>query len=254
MNHHAKDRLQQLGNALQSQIEDQLTCAQCQQLLPDYMQTEQESGTDIGEQARWAAVRDHLALCPYCLEAYQQLQEWLTASLADAIPNANQYPAFDLSFLESPAPAPSPLDWPFALLEQSRQQGRAWVQAASQALYLLFAPPPSPALAGWVTKSDPENSLLQRITLDEAEYPGWEIEALLFATDEGYCQLEVSLYALAQPETTLGGIAVTLFDGVESRVALTDANGLAEFAAIARMRLPELTLRIDLPTSPDQPD
>lgn len=252
MNHHTKDRLQQLGHALQREIEDPLTCAQCQTLLPELMQAEHEPGADMTHDERWRTVRDHLALCPYCLEAYQQLQEWLADSLADAIPSASVYPTFDLSFLESPSPAPLVLDWPFALLEKSRQQGKAWVQATSHALYLLFAPPPSLAMAGWVTKSDQEDTLLQRITVDEAEYPGWEIEALLFASNEEQCKLEVSLYALTQPNTTLDGIAVTLFDGVEPRVELTDANGLVEFAAIARTRLAELALRIDLPAPPEQ--
>lgn len=243
-------RLQQLGRALQSQIEDPLTCDQCQALLPDYGTAENADAPPPSTNIRWAAVRHHLALCPYCTAAYQQMNEWLTAGNQDAIPGAATYPAFDLSFLEASAPAAAPFTWPFALLEKRRQQGVQWLHEAASGLYLLFTPAPALAGAGWAVKSGADDTLLARTVLGEDEYPGWEIEATVFATSADHCRVEVSLYAFAPLPDNLSGIVVTLHDGVTDRFALTDANGLAEFAAVPRERIAVFVLRVNLPSAP----
>jgi len=243
-------RLQQLGRALQSQIEDTLTCDQCQALLPDYSTAENRDALLLSTETRWAAVSRHLALCPHCTAVYEQMNEWLTAGYQDAIPGAGAYPAFDLSFLEPPAAAASPLGWPLALLEKRRQQGVQWLHEAASGLYLLFTPTPALAGAGWAVKSGADDTLLARTVLGEDEYPGWEIEATVFATGADHCRVEVSLYAFAPLPDDLSGIVVTLHDGVAERFALTDANGLAEFAAVPRERIAAFVLRVDLPSAP----
>lgn len=241
--------LHQLGRALRTQIEDSLTCDQCQAFLPDYVQAEQETSEGIGQEQRLVAVRDHLALCPYCAAAYEQVREWLSDSLHDATPSAVAYPAFDLAFLESPASAAPPFAWPFALLQKRRQQGEQWLQDTAGALYLLFAPPPALAGAGWAVKSAADTTPLARTVLSEDDFPGWEIEATVFAISADLCRVEISLYAFVPLPDDLSGIGITLHDGITERAALTDANGLVEFDAVLRTRLDNLIVRVDLPGS-----
>ncbi|MFN8494086.1 MAG: hypothetical protein U0350_41190 [Caldilineaceae bacterium] len=248
-NSDTKAALQQLGRALHSQIEDTLTCDQCQARLPDYIQAEHESGAKGGEAQFAVAIRHHLALCPHCQAAYAQVQAWLTTGFEDALPKTVTYPTFELSFLQPPLPTTSPFTWPLAHLQKHRQQSQQWFQDRIGNLYLFFAPAPLLAEVGWAVKSNAEESLLARTSLSEDDSPGWEIEAAIFATGPDLCRVEVSLYAFAPLPDDLAGIGVALHDGVNERFALTDAHGIVEFEDVPRDRIGDLLLRIDLPAA-----
>ena len=236
--------LQQLGNALRTQVEDTLTCEQCQLLLPEMIQGEQSQDNGAGQHT--VAVHNHLALCPYCTAAYEQVREWITASLQDT-PRAVVYPTFDLSFLQPPPPVTPARAWPLALLQERRRQGEQWLHDLTSGLYLFFAPTPGLAEVGWAVKADAAELPLARTSFVEETLPGWEIEATIFATTADQCRVEIAVYAATPLTDDLAGIDISLYDGVNERVACTDANGLVEFDAIPRTRIGELILRIELP-------
>ena len=52
--------------------EDGLTCQECQDLLPDYVQAEREGQSDA---QRWRPLALHLAMCPHCSVEHTALSD-----------------------------------------------------------------------------------------------------------------------------------------------------------------------------------
>ncbi|MFQ5857769.1 MAG: hypothetical protein ACE5LU_19360 [Anaerolineae bacterium] len=227
-------RLRRIAQALNSTVEDRLTCDACQAQLADYVHA-QAAGTDTD---RFADVRDHLALCPFCAEAFAQVYEWVLASLADAVPVAESYPAFELPFLAEAI-------WSDDVVRRAIEQGRQWIQDALGAVYVLLGPglQAQPAVA-WVTKSGEPGALLYQTVLEEEAAPGWEIEVSAFMEDEATCRVEVALYRPGAPDAELAGVPITLWYEQVFETAETDAGGVAEFASVLRSKLDQIVVRV----------
>jgi hypothetical protein len=123
-------RLCVLIRALSQDVEDPLTCAMCQALLPGYVQTEQDGE---GREARWQPVAAHLASCPYCMLARAELEALLDLAYAKIGQQAEATPAPDLAFLHSSqneASAPWQLD----------ELGRLTIELTEQLLSTLLPP------------------------------------------------------------------------------------------------------------------
>lgn len=236
-------QLRQLGQALENQFEDTLTCDQCQAILPDYVSATVGVGAAALAPTEQVAVEYHLALCPHCTAAHQQVQAWFSQSLSDTIPTASPYPDFDLTFL-TPQPTSATIKSnPRQILTILRQQGKQFLQDTLGELYLLLNLAPQNA-SGWAVKSGEENLLLARTLLSDVDVPGWEVEATAFAVDAEISRLEVSLYSIDSSRQDLSGITVTLDDGVSERVGVSDTNGLVEFDRVRRERLPSVVVHI----------
>lgn len=241
--------IQALGGAM----EDRLDCNTCQAQLPDFLYAQQTpAAMRTLDAARFADLRTHLALCPYCIAAYVQTAEWLVGAETDTTPVAATYPAFDLTFLRDSSRGEEtrrPSARVRTMLEQARQEGRRWFADAVGDLYLWFAPElltqPAPA---WALKSSMPNALVAQTVLTAEETPGWEIEVSAFAIEEDQtlCRLEVALYPLAASSDELGGIGVTVAYAATEEQRTTDVAGVAEFPPVPIHQLADVVVRIDL--------
>jgi len=64
--------MKHLWRALDTAAQDRLTCQACQDRLPEYLLARALGGPG---QARWRDVELHLATCPFCSSAYDELAE-----------------------------------------------------------------------------------------------------------------------------------------------------------------------------------
>ncbi|HRW08421.1 MAG TPA: hypothetical protein P5121_25130 [Caldilineaceae bacterium] len=238
--------------ALDQPVDDQLDCGTCQALLPEFLHEQQQAaqGAPVQDE-HYAAVRTHLALCPYCTAAYVQMAEWVAASQADTIPRATTYPTFDLSFLEGAEETNAEVT-PFNVrVQQAIQAGRDWFTDTIDGVTLIFGPSlqTQPA-SGWAVKSGATEQLLTQIVVGEDALDGWEIECSVFAdaADDRLCQIEISLYRLHPAVTTAADIPVTLRYGATAIGRRTDEDGIVTFAAVPVDQLAEASVQVALPS------
>src|SRR6266545_2497958 len=64
--------MKHLWRALKSEEVDRLTCQACQNRLPEYLLAETNQKTNLPQ---WRAMRLHLAICPVCSQARDELVE-----------------------------------------------------------------------------------------------------------------------------------------------------------------------------------
>src|SRR5262249_36517831 len=117
--------LQALVTALRSPVEDTISCATCQAMLPDFIQAHHSGELVHTAGPRFVELRNHLALCPHCTAAYEQVMVALQESERDVIPPAEAYPTFDLAFLaDAPVAATPSLGTlgPLALIDKAIEQ------------------------------------------------------------------------------------------------------------------------------------
>jgi hypothetical protein len=220
-------------------------------------------------------VRVHLALCPYCAEAYSQVAEWIQASEADRVEVTTEYPHFDFSFLSddridnataaalgaaSSEDAVSP--WLMERVGQAIAAGKSWVGDAAGNLYLwLGSGLKTQPTAGWALKSaEPGARLAHTLFSGDAtgshtgdELAQWEIEISAVADDEieTECQIEVAVYPLGG-QRELAGIVVMLHSGSMVQRMLTDAAGVAVFAGVPIGALDQVIVQVGVGAQPRQ--
>lgn len=243
-------RLQQLVRTAMDGRDDRISCDTCQARLPDYIQAQLEAIQAVRMDMESEEVRDHLALCPYCLAAYAEVTELLLASQADTIPVAATYPVFNAIPI-SPALSPKSATpaWSTDTVQRAIAAGQQWVQDTLGGVYLLLAQTiQTQPEASWALKSSAAGTLLAQIVLGEDEIIGWEIEASVFADVENFalCRVEVALYNIDDPSAPLNGITVTLHSGDITHTRLTDEGGVAEFADVPRTDLAHMAIRVAL--------
>ena len=78
--------------------EDDLTCHECEELLPGYLTADGLGDTDAPE---WARVKRHLAACPHCAAAYASLADLVASAYGESGAEPPYYPEPNLSFLRS---------------------------------------------------------------------------------------------------------------------------------------------------------
>lgn len=227
-------RLHRLAQAVASSAEDALTCEECQAQLAAYVEA-QAAGSPVDT---FEGVRRHLALCPYCADAYAQLSELVQASRADVIPVAESYPEFDLSMLRESSGAGD-------VIQDALDRGRQWVYDAAGGLYVLFGPNvAAQQTPAWATKSTQRGTLLHQVTISDEPAEGWEVDVLAFAEDNDLCRIEVALYRAGATDTELAEIPITLRYGQTSETRATDTGGVVEFAGVPISALDDAIIRV----------
>lgn len=155
--------MKEFAQAILSNEDDNLTCAECDALLPEWVFAELAAGGADSEDAelvqQFAVVRRHLSACPRCSEEYTQLKQMLEATYAPAEAAAQQPLAAAVEDERLLAPAsgrvaegeqirhPRPVRWArfsgFDCLKGLWQGGfpssLGWAIASAGVIVLLFA-------------------------------------------------------------------------------------------------------------------
>jgi hypothetical protein len=186
------------------------------------------------------------------------VEEWMNTWLADEIPPVDTaLPVFDFSFLDKTDPAQT--KQPQAESEQPRlfemmRIGRQQVDEQLHRLIIHFSQIPQ-ILAGpqvafgvrgkhdsiWETEED--GGKIFQISLPE-ELGIWGGEVSAFAENEQACRVEIAVYRIDEPTSSLANVAiVSAYDDV-SETLYTDMGGVVEFKGIPRNKLAEITVHI----------
>jgi hypothetical protein len=235
---YCQGKMGHLVRALSVDEEDRLTCQECEDLLPDYLQA--EAAGRAGE-PRWRSVALHLEVCPHCAESYAALAELAELAFAENEVEPPHFPTPDLSFLR-PHPAPAPVAWHLDEL------GRLIIEASSGLLSAWQAARLEPATAAAELKSSKPARILGQISLKEAVE---DLEVTITAK-EMRDDPALSAVAVVVGVPSRGGwpnlvdIEVTVKGGgLEPKTQLTDAFGEAIFEGIATESLTHLVFEID---------
>jgi hypothetical protein len=232
---HCESRIGHLARALNLDEVDQLTCQECQDLLPDYLQA--ETTGRVGE-PRGRLVALHLETCPNCPEVYDTLSGLAALAFGEQGEEPPPYPAPDLSFLRPASPGiPWHLnDLGHLIIEFSADLVRAFRPLTYQ-----------PAYATIRHKSDQSRKILCQLSLKGAVE---DLEVTIIAEetreDAAYCMVMVEADIPSRGGWPhLADTEVTLKRGdKEPETQLTDAFGKAVFEGIATDDLDHLVFEI----------
>ena len=232
--------------------EDDLTCHECEELLPGYLTADGLGDTDA---LGWSPVKRHLAACPHCTAAYASLADLVASAYGENGAEPPYYPEPNLSFLRSrersaAGPTTTPERSPSVAHDESspalsfEAEGRQHVpeadlwQQAAQGLYRLAAA--IPVLIGRAAASF--GALAAPLTVQLAPVPIYRGTGQLAPAEEARDFAEI--LDLPHPETniTLKVSLGPVFDGkgvlalavntivppqpiAQARVTLRDADG-----------------------------
>jgi hypothetical protein len=146
--------------ALSTEKEDRLTCQECQDLLPDYVQAETEGQAHA---KRWHPVAFHLETCPHCSAEYAALTELIELAYGERGEEPPHYPVPELSFLRQKK---DKLLQPARRFWRLDELGRLIIEFSTELLRALGPPTQQPAFAVARLKS-PQRTLCQ-LSLKEA--------------------------------------------------------------------------------------
>lgn len=230
---HCRRNVRRLRAALLATAIDQLSCADCEGLLPPYLLAE-ESGAP--PDPAWADLRLHLATCPRCGDDYLALRELgAIDATAEPAPPAPGLP--DLSFLpHRAAPAQGPID-----------QLRRLVVAFSADLLAAMraAVSPAPALA---LKSARGPQPIGRLEAGDPAGLSAQLTLAPYGDDPAQCALRVAVSLPGRRWPDLAGVTIRLdLPGAEPQIRLSDAAGHAEFAPLPLAALDSITLTMTTP-------
>jgi hypothetical protein len=229
---HCRASVVHLNRAYTTDADDQLTCEECQERLPEYL------AAFVSEQAaggNWHSVALHLALCPYCSELFDELLH--LSEIAERAPDQKRPRDVTprLAFLESPSNvSPSVAPW------RRDELGRLIIAFSAELIRALqAAAQPAPAAAG-VKSAAPV--VLQ---LDTADATG-DLEVSISAEPARDAPARYTIVVDVRVLNrggwpNLGGSIVTLmYDDQTIGMRTTDAYGTAVFehietADLARM-------------------
>lgn len=237
---HCEDRVGHLVRALAADREDRLTCQECEELLPSYVQAETEGRA--GE-ARWRSVAFHIETCPHCSEAHSGLVELVELAYGEQGEEPSRYPVPDLSFLR-PDWHQVALDYGRAWLE--RETGR-WRRLALSLPTLGMVPQRAPALAGLMDDSAATPSSAQRtVAPTDANF---EIKLVVepdTMAGKGLYRLDVAL-TLYDRFGDFSGVQITLSWNGAVHTQETDVLGKVTFTGLPGDQLPSMSLTVTLP-------
>jgi anti-sigma factor RsiW len=194
------ERFASLGRAVLSPQAEALSCAECRAWLPDAA-----DNALTGNLASLVAA--HLTECPACAAEHAALLATLRLARAGALPEPPRYPAFDLSFLPTPAALWTQVrahlrrlsvEVPAALLWQARQ---------------LAVPPPGLRLSYASARVRGEGEPVATLSISD-EAAGLRIDLRATRSPEGATSLAVSPVDAASEQPLAG-----------TRVALAEASG-----------------------------
>jgi hypothetical protein len=223
---------------LSTDQEDQLTCQECEELLPEYIQAEQDGTAD---QSHWAAVTFHLQTCPHCTNEYTEISALLTLGLSDQGPEPPYYPTPDLSFLH---PSKSKTKQPQASFWHLDEVGRLIIQLVG----VLWGPLPrleaAYAVRGGPTIEDRPNRLGQ-ISIGEPAVEDLQVDVTVLPAqdDPSLCKV-VARVEVPSRFPNLAGTEVTLTAGARTITELTNESGEVTFRKVPLESLPDAVLRV----------
>jgi len=236
-----ESRIGYLIRALATDEVDRLTCQECQELLPEYLQAEIDGRA---HKAKWHVVAFHLETCPHCSEAYAALVDLMGLAYGERGTEPPHYPTPDLPFLKVEQSAPSqPLmvDW------QLDRLGSLIIRFSAELVRALQSPAYRPAYAAAGLKSARSRRILCQLSLKEAVE---DLEVTVTFEEErdtpASCTVIVEVDIPSRGGwPNLAGTRVTLKRGEEElETQWTDAFGKAVFAGIAGDDLPHLVFEI----------
>ena len=238
---HCQNRIRHLVRALTADEEDSLTCEECQDLLPEYLEAEARGEA---HKAQWRPVAYHLETCPHCSAERASLSELLELAHGERGEEPPRYPVPDLSFLRreqgkprQPAGAPWHLD----------ELGRLIVEFSSELLRAFQVPAYQPAYAAAGIKSKKPPRTLCQLSLKEAVQ---DLEVTITAeemrADPTRCTVTVEVNIPSRGGWPhLAGTEVMLKRGdLGLDTQTTDAYGEAVFEGIATKDLSHLVFEI----------
>jgi predicted SprT family Zn-dependent metalloprotease len=237
---HCERRMGYLVRALTADEEDLMTCQECQDLLPEYLQAEAEGQTD---EAQWHLMALHLETCPHCSAEYATLSELLELAHGERGEEPSRYPVPDLSFLRrAKNRPPQPVSIPWRLNEL----GHLIIEFSAEVLraFQLPAYQPAYAVAGLKAKSP---RTLCRISMKEAvEDTEVTITAEETRDDPTRCMVTVRVNIPSRGGwPNLAGTEVILKrDELQLDTQTADAYGEAVFEGIATDDLAHLVFEI----------
>lgn len=255
----AEARRARLLRVLQSKP-DEVACRACVDRLDDYVAA-QLAGEPYA--ARYPEVAIHLDACPACANVYGRLYEVELAAASNTLPEPEQVPDPDLSFL-LPGTA-SPLS-PSALRAQvartlterlraglRRTGDRVRLQLSADLLPLL-RPPPAVAAVRAPTDAARYGEVLLALNPDEGLRPDLPMTVTAYrdAHRPEECLVEVSVEPPGRSWPDVEGLAVALIVAGERREARTDAWGLAAFEGVPIDHLGDLVFEVGLPAVSDE--
>jgi len=237
---HCERRMRYLMRALATDEEDLMTCQECQDLLPEYLQAE---GAGRAHEAQWHLVVFHLETCPHCSAEYATLSELLELAHGEQGVEPPRYPVPDLSFLgRAKGRPPQPVSIPWRLTEL----GHLVIEFSAEVLRAFQMPAYQPAYAVAGLKSKSPKALCQ-ISLKEAvEDTEVTITVEEMRADPARCTVTVRVDIPSRGGwPNLAGTEVTLKRGeLELNTQTTDAHGEAVFEGIATDDLPHLVFEV----------
>jgi hypothetical protein len=227
-----RQRIGYLVRALNTDIVDKLDCRVCQERLPEYVGV----ATAARAGAKWRAVALHLALCPHCAAAYDELVELTALAQGERGVEPPPYSVPDLSFLDPTMSRP----WRVEGL------GRLVIEFTSELLAGLRMA--GPALAPMGLKADAPAAMLQPFTLvGEIEDQDVTITVEPMHNQPAHCTVVVRVDIPSRGGwPNLGGTLVTLRRGaVTLGSRATDDLGNAVFERVATDDLAQLAFVIE---------
>jgi hypothetical protein len=234
-------RIGHLFRALNSDEEDGLTCGECEDLLPDYIQAEREG---VADPARWQRVAYHLETCPHCAALYTELSDLITFGYGERGVEPPTYRDPDLSFLRREESRPSqPLEIPW----RWDDLGRLIIEFSTELVRAFQPPAYQPAYARTGLKSDRSSRVLCRIALKETVD---DLEVIITAeeTEENPAQcivtVEVDIPSLGGWPNLADAEVTIKRDEKKLATQLTDASNRAVFKGVATDDLARLVFEI----------
>jgi hypothetical protein len=253
---HCKNKVARLMLAVMTHDEDQLTCQECEELLPDYIAAKAAGQINLPSSP---LVTLHLVMCPHCSAAYISLSNLLALAYDEQLPEPRSYPVPDLSFLK-PRPVEVPPQPTFEpnWLQVMLDAGQAWLERETgrwRQLWLSLPalgqnPGEAPALAGLMSAASSVTAPNQgSLTLAPAN-ANFELSLTLTpdptSTHPNTYRLEVDL-SLTERFGDFSGADVTLWWGSSARSQKTNALGEAVFSGLPGDQLASMKLMVSLP-------
>jgi len=237
---HCERRVRYLMRALAADEEDSLTCQECQDLLPEYLQAEAEGRAD---EAQWRFTALHLETCPHCSAEYATLSELLELAHGEQGVEPPRYPVPDLSFLRRAKDRlPQPVSIPWRLNEL----GHVIIEFSAEVLRAFQLPAYQPAYAMAGLRAKLPRTLCQ-ISLKEAvKDTEITITAEEKRADPTRCTVVVKVNIPSRGGwPNLAGTEVVLKRGeLELDTQKTDAHGEVVFEGVATDDLARLVFEI----------
>jgi hypothetical protein len=232
-------RVGRLVQALTTDEEDQLTCQECQDLLPGYVRAEADGQA---RESQWHPVVLHLQTCPHCSEAHVALSDLMALADGEAGREPPEYPVPELSFLRERDESPHPLRIPWYVNEL----GAMVIEFSTELVRVLQTPPYRPTYAPGL-KTAGEQRVLCQLSLKKAVQ---DLEVTVTVEEEpsapARCTVIVEVNIPSKGGwPNLAGSKVALKRGQEPlETQWTDAFGKAVFEGVRTEELPQLVFEI----------